>query len=311
MKNKDILKYAFFRKEVIEFDKANVSIAANSLQYGGLVFGGIRGYKVDENNYKIFRLYDHYKRLMDANKIMAFGYDISYEDFKNIIHKLIKYNTPKGNFYIRPFIFCDQEIMGPKLNKLTFDLAIYMQNLDDYVNKESGIRFMTSSFRKYNDSAISTKAKVGGAYVNSMLATHQANICGFDEAILLNDEGHVTEASVANLLLVRNNQILLPIFTDGSLEGITVRSAIDILKYHNFKVLVRNIDRSTLYTADELIVTGTAMQVFYGQEVDGRKITHGDNPGPITTLIQEEMQKIIDLKHENPDFINWLTLFKI
>lgn len=305
--HKDMLPYVYYDKEIMPFEEAGVSIAANTLHYGGLVFGGLRGYVYEDGRVGIFRLDAHFERLMNAAKIMAFDFHMEYEAFKAIVHELIRKNAPKGKFYIRPFIFCDESRVGPKLEGLHFDLAIYMQNLDNYRKTTAGIRFLTSSFPKYNDASISTKAKVGGAYVNSMMATHQAHLAGFDEALLLNHEGYLAEASVANALIVYRDKVMVPPLSSGALEGITLRSVLELLDYNNIPVEQTNIDRSTLYVCDELIITGTAMQVGYGAEVDGRVMKYSKEPGPITRCVQEEMEKVIALEH--PFSERWMVMF--
>ena len=154
----DFMKYAYFKKNVMEFEKAQISIAANSLQYGTLAFGGIRGY-YRNGNVSIFRLKEHHERLMNASKMLGFEYYIGYDEFKAIMGELIEKNQVNGDFYIRPFIFCDTPRIAPKKPGLEFDLAIYFLNMDDYVKFDGGVRFMSSTYRKYNDAAIPQRLK--------------------------------------------------------------------------------------------------------------------------------------------------------
>lgn len=306
-KNADLMPYVYYDKCFLRYEEAGLGIAANSLHYGSLVFGGIRGYVLDDGRIAVFRLEDHYLRLMNATRIMAYDVTISYEAFYAIIQELIRQNKPQRSFYIRPFIFCDRAEIGPKLRNLTFDLAVYMQHLGQYSSTTQGLTFLTSSFPKYADVAMSTKAKVAGGYVNSMMASHQANIAGFDEALLFNENGKLAESSVANTLVVYRGKVMMPPLGSGALEGITLRSAVEILAFHNVPVVEMEIDRSTLYTADELIITGTAMQIGFGAEVDGRKFTHHNAPGPIVSLLQAEMAQILSLDH--PLSQQWMTIF--
>lgn len=306
--NPSILPYVYYDKEFMKYEDAGLGIAANSLHYGTLIFGGIRGYVLESGEIAVFRLKDHHARLMNASKIMAYDVYYTYEEFYEIIKKMIQLNNIKGNFYIRPFIFCDAAQVGPKLRNLTFDLAVYMMLMDDYADTSKGITFLTSSFTKYSDISISTKAKVAGGYVNSMMATHQANIAGFDEALLFNNQGMLAEASVANTLVVHRGQVITPPIGSGPLEGITIRSVIEILEHNNISVEKADIDRSTLYTADELVITGTAMQIGHGSQVDGRKFTHSETPGPIVQLLKKEMQEILTMNH--PFSEKWMVVFK-
>ncbi|GBU10913.1 branched-chain amino acid aminotransferase [Erysipelotrichaceae bacterium] len=307
-KNPAILPYVYYDKEFMKYEDAGLGIATNSLHYGTLVFGGIRGYVLENGDIAVFRLKDHHARLMNASKIMAYGVDYSYEAFYEIIKKTIELNDIKGNFYIRPFLFCDEAQVGPKLRNLTFDLAVYMMLMDEYADTSKGITFLTSSYTKYADISISTKAKVAGGYVNSMMATHQANIAGFDEALLFNSQGMLAEASVANTLVVHRGQVITPPIGSGALEGITIRSVIELLEYNNIPVEKADVDRSTLYTADELIITGTAMQIGHGSEVDGRKFTHSEIPGPIVALLKKEMAAVLTMQH--PLSEKWMVIFK-
>lgn len=294
--NPDLLPFVYYKDAIYPYEQAGLGLATNSLHYGSLIFGGMRGYIQEDGRIAIFRMYDHYIRLMQAAKILAYDIELSFDTFRTILFELIKANKPTQNFYIRPFIFADKAQLGPKLRNLSFVFATYMQTLNNYNNPEIGMRMLTSSFPKYSDNALSTKAKVAGGYVNSMMATHQANIAGFDEALLFNNEGYLAEASVANVLIDVRGKLLTPPLSAGALEGITMRSVVELLAFNNIDVTYQNIDRSTLYATDELIITGTAVQISYAQEVDGRLIAK--TPGPITTLLQEEMQKVMQNKHE-------------
>lgn len=301
--NPDLLPFVYYKDAIYPYEQAGLGLATNSLHYGSLIFGGMRGYIQEDGRIALFRIYDHYARLMQAAKILAYDIELSFDTFKNILFELVKANKPTQNFYIRPFIFADKAQLGPKLHNLSFVFATYMQTLNNYNDPTKGMRMLTSSFPKYSDNAISTKAKVAGGYVNSMMATHQANISGFDEALLFNHDGYLAEASVANVLIDVRGKLLTPPLSAGALEGITMRSVAELLAFNNIELSYQNIDRSTLYAADEMVITGTAVQISYGQEVDGRIISQ--TRGPITTLLQEEMEKVIQNKHE---FSNkWLS----
>ena len=201
MAKTEFMKFAYFNKEIIEFEKATVSIATHSLQYGTTCFGGIRGY-YRNGKVAIFRLKDHYTRLMSASKMLGFEYFVTWDEFKDIVTELVKKNDIKEDFYMRPFVFCKEPRLSPKKAGLDFDLAIYMLPLADYVSSEGGLNLMSSTYRKYNDSAIPTKAKAGGSYINSFLATSDAQRNGYDDALMFDDAGNVVEVSVANIILV-------------------------------------------------------------------------------------------------------------
>lgn len=291
-----MLPYAYFAEEIMPLHEAGVSIAANSLQYGSLVFAGIRGF-VYEDGVRIFRLRDHWERLMNAAKIMAFDFYLEFDEFAAIMEELVRKNNPQGKFYIRPFIFCDDCRIGPKLDGLTFQLAIYMQSMDNYLSHSGGLRLMTSSFRKYSDNAISTKAKAGGAYINSMMATHQAHLAGFDEALLFDENGFLTEAAVANVILRYRDRIMTPPLGVGALEGISMRTVRELLAHRGIKVEEAPIDRSTTYVADELLLTGTAVQIAYADSVDGRVMKHNQDDGELYQMLTADWQALNELKH--------------
>ena len=307
----DFMEYAYFRKNIVEFEKAQISIAANSLQYGTLAFGGIRGYHRNGKT-AIFRLKDHHERLMNASKMLGFEYYIEYEEFKNVMGELIKKNNVQGDFYIRPFIFCDTPRIAPKKPGLEFDLAVYFLRMDDYVKFDGGVRFMSSTYRKYNDASIPTKAKAGGAYINSFLATSDAIRNGYDEALMMDDQGNVVEAAVANVLVVYRGILLIPDTGAAALEGITIRTVVELLEYAGYNVERERIDRSMIFSADELLVTGTAMKVVYAESLDGRPIgtpnySEAPKAGKFCKFLQEEFEKVINGDHEKSK--DWLEVF--
>ena len=298
----EFMKYAYFNKEIVEFEKATVSIATHSLQYGTTCFGGVRGY-YRNGKVAIFRLEDHYKRLMTASKMLGFEFFMEWDEFKNIVTELVKKNDIKEDFYMRPFIFCKEPRLSPKKAGLDFDLAIYMLPLADYVSTKGGLRLMSSTYRKYNDSSIPTKAKAGGSYINSFLATSDAQRNGYDDALMFDDAGNVVEVSVANIVLIYRDQVIIPDTGNAALEGITVRSALELLEYNGYKINRGKIDRSMVFTADELLVTGTAMKITYAESLDQRPIGQLDfhaesKPGKFYELLKGEYEKVINGDHE-------------
>lgn len=291
-----IYDYVYYDKEICKYEDATIGLAANTLQYGTSVFSGIRGF-ANENGVFIFRLEDHWKRLMEACRIMCFDYYITYEEFKEILTQMVEKNNVDGKFYIRAFVFCDKTYTGPKLKILDFDLAIYFQEMDEYAAVDRPFRLMVSSFIKYSDNSISTKSKVNGSYVNSMLAIHQANISGFDDALMVNENGYIVEASVACIIGVKDGKIIIPPKVDGALNGITVRTSIELLQNLGYEVNEESFNRSSIYVLDELILNGTAMTIKQVGEVEGRMI--GDvNNAPVFKALQEEWDKVLTLKHE-------------
>lgn len=307
----EFMKYAFFDGRIVEFEKATVSIATHSLQYGTTCFGGIRGY-YRNGKISIFRLKDHYERLMTASKMLGYEYFIEWEDFYKIIEELVEKNEIKEDFYMRPFIFCKEPRISPKKAGLDFELAVYLLPLADYVKTDGGIRLMSSTYRKYNDFSIPTKAKAGGAYINSFLATSDAQRNGYDDALMFDEMGNVAEVAVANVIIIYRGEVLIPDTGSSALEGITVRSALELLEYNGYKINRGKVDRSMIFTADELLVTGTAMKIAYAESLDQRPIGQLDyskrgEAGKFHKLLKEEYEKVINGEHELSN--KWLYTF--
>lgn len=308
------LPFVYFKGKIVDHDQAMVSVACHSLQYGISCFGGMRGY-VRDGVVRIFRLKDHYERLMSASKILSFDYFISFEEFEQIIGELVSKNKPEKDFYIRPFIFCPQERLAPRRPGLTFDLAIYFVEMAQYFDPAKGLRLQFSSWRKYSDNEISTKAKAGGAYLNSYLASSAALHDGYDDALMLDAEGFLVEASVANVLMVYRDECHMPSLGSALLEGITMRTVIDLLEDEGHSIRFERIDRSMVYTCQELMILGTAAQITYVASVDGRVIgppgtdvhTIEPAPGPICRLLRDQFAKVLQGTHKRSK--EWLTVF--
>ncbi len=189
-----MLGYAYFEGKVVSSSEAHVSIAAHSLQYGTTCFGGMRGY-LRNGKARLFRLEDHHQRLMNAAKIFGMDFNVSFEEFKDACAKLISSNKPKSDFYLRPFIYSNDEELTPKFCGLQYDFAMYMIALGDYLDTNRGLKLMVSSWKKFSDASISTKAKAGGSYLNSSLARTEAMRNGYDEALVMDDNWNIVEGS--------------------------------------------------------------------------------------------------------------------
>lgn len=300
-----IMDYAYFKGHIKPYRDVSVPLACNSLQYGTTCFGGVRGY-VKEGRIQVFRLKDHYQRLMNASKILGFNYHITYEGFETVIQEMILKNRPESDFYIRPFLFSDDEVLAPKPKGLHFDLAIYFVPLGHYFDPGQGLKLMISSWRKFPDSSMPTKAKAGGCYVNSFLATQEAMFSGYDEALLTDQEGYIVEASVANLLMRYRDRVLMPELGSAQLEGVTMRSAIALLEDAGIQVEFGRIDRSMIYTCDELILMGTAAQFSFAHSVDARQIGSGTE-GKLCRLLRHRFHEVLENRSKRSS--EWLTYF--
>ncbi|HSW47646.1 MAG TPA: branched-chain amino acid transaminase, partial [Candidatus Saccharimonadales bacterium] len=223
--------YAFFDGKVVKIEDAKVSIMTNALQYGTAIFGGIRGYyNAEEKSLFVFRLDDHTKRFLSSVKILGCSFPYSQEQLKKIILDLIKKNNPTTNCYLRPFGYVGNTELGPNFANTTLDFSLHMIPLEEYMPVSKGLSLNVSSWQRISDNAIPTRAKISGGYANSALARKEATDGGFDEAILLNSRGYVSEGSAENIFLVRDGKLITPGLSEGVLEGITRRSVMQMAK---------------------------------------------------------------------------------
>jgi len=302
-----MLDFAFFEGKIRPSNEAKISLASHVIQYGTGVFGGMRGYFIEKGKAKLFRIEDHHQRLLDATKIFGMDFQIDFEDFKKTIFDLVKANKPEGGFYIRPIIYSDDEVLTPCFDKLTYKLGIYMISLGDYLDTSRGLRLMISTFKKFSDGSISTKAKASGAYLHASSARTEANRLGFDEALVMDNNFHIVEGSAANFLIVRRGEVFVPPLSSAMLEGITLRSVLEFLKDEGVTVRFENIDRSMVYTADEVLLTGSGAQIVFADSVDDRKIGDG-SAGEICKLLRKNYDELLMMKHSrSKEWISEIT----
>ncbi len=299
-----MLPYCYFKSKIVPREEGKISIASHSLQYGTTCFSGIRGY-LREKEIRLFRLKDHFDRLNDSAKILGMGFSLEWEDFEKIVLDLVKANAPSQDIYVRPFIYSSDEVLMPRYTGINFNWAIYMMEMGEYHDLSRGIRLMVSSWQKMSNLAFPTKAKAGGAYVNSAIATTEAKNLGFDDALMLNDQGQIVEATTSNLVLVYRNEIFMPPLGSSQLEGITRRTAAVFLEEEGYKIRYEPVDRAMAYVADEILLTGTAAQVVYAHSVDGRVISKDDKPGKIALMLRKKFADLIQGKHARSR--EWLT----
>ncbi|MFN4174745.1 MAG: branched-chain amino acid transaminase [Parachlamydiaceae bacterium] len=299
----ELLPHAYFEKKIVPLDEAKVSIATHSLQYGTTCFTGIRGYHRD-SKIRLFRLKDHWQRLVNTVKILEMPLTLEWDTFHTAIVELVRSNKPARDIYIRPLIFAHDCVLVPRFDGLHFDLAIYMFLMGDYHATTRGLDLIISSWQKFSNLSMPSKAKSGGSYVNSALAATEAHKLHKDDALLLNSRGEVVEASSANIVVVYRGEIYLPDLGAEQLEGITRRTVIDFLREENLPIHSGGLDRSLIYNADELLLLGTAAQVVYTRSVDDRIIQSENKPGPICQLLRDKYRQVMEGKH--PRSKDWL-----
>lgn len=280
--------YSYIRGKICKTKDALIPIQAKVVQYGLGVFSGVRGqWNNEKKQLYLFRLEDHYKRLKMSASITGMKFNFSYKQFADIIIKLAKKNAIKEDFYMRPMLYSASTKLTPRWDAGDDDLAIYMVSLKDYYANSNGLKVGVSSWRRLSDDAISLKAKISGTYANSAFAKTEAVANGYDEAIFLNQDGKVCEASSANIVGILDGVAITPPLASNNLNGITRKTLLEMLE-DDLKITVKeqDIDRSMLYLFDELFLCGTAAKVTHIASVDGRKIGNGKE-GKITAKISK------------------------
>lgn len=301
----DIKKLSYFEGKIVPETEAKVNIQTHALQYGTSVFGGIRGYyNPESDNLFIFRLLDHFERLTNSARIMQLQNKQTKEELAEITLKLVKESGYRENIYIRPFIYTSALQLSPRFHDVACQTAIYILQLNDYLDTQSGLTAAVSSWRRIDDNTIPTLSKASGGYVNSALAKSEAVQNGYDEAIFLDQRGMVSEGSAENLFLVRRGEIITPSIAGSLLEGITRRSIIQLAKDLGYNVVERDVTRSELYIADEVFFTGTGVQLAWVKEIDKRVIADG-KIGPITQKLQDTFFDIV--RGKNSQYKDWVT----
>ena len=296
---------AFFRGQVVPLSEAKVSVTTHALHYGTAVFEGIRGnWNADHEKLYVFRMREHYERLIQGCRIMMLDIPYDVDDLCAITLDLLQRCGYKEDLYIRPLAYKSEErVANLKLQDLGSDFTLIVVPFGAYIEVEGAIRCCTSSWRRVDDTIIPPRVKISGHYVNSILAKTEATLSGFDEAIMLTQDGNVSEGSGENLFLVSNGVLYTPLVGDNNLTGITRDSAIRIATDElGLNIVERQIRRSELYLADEIFLTGTAAHVTPVGELDVRPIGEG-GVGPITQKINEMYLDII--AGNNPKYMDW------
>lgn len=296
-------EFVWFDGKFVKWEDAKVPIFTHALHYGTAVFEGIRGYAA-RNNLYIFRLQDHMERLHRSAGVYSITLNYSAKELASATVELLQKNKMKESCYIRPLTFVGMHGIDLNVTKnspthtvvITFPFAKYF--------KGEGIKACVSSWRRIHDSATPPLAKAAGNYLNSILATQESKRNGYDESILLDMSGNVSEASGENIFLVRRGRIYTPYFADSALEGITRESAIKIAKDIGYEVTERPIPRTELYMADEVFLTGTAAEIVAVTSIDGHAVGSGKE-GPVTKSIREMYAKVVSAGAK--DYMDWLT----
>lgn len=300
----DLPRNAYFKGKIVPYSEARVGVATHALNYGTAVFGGIRAYWNEEKKRLfIFRPQDHYRRFLNSCRIMRIEFDHTPESLTALTIELLRQDAYQQDVYIRPLAYKADEQIGVRLHNLTDELTIFALPFGLYIKNDTSAHATISSWRRLDDNAIPARGKISGAYASSALIKTDAALAGFDEALVLTQEGHLSEGSAMNVFIVRDGALITPPITENILEGITRRSVIELAqKELNLTVIERPIDRSEIYLCDELFLTGTAAQVTAVTRVDYRPIGKGEM-GPVTGQLRRLFEQVVRGNH--PAYAHW------
>ena len=285
--------------------EATVSVRSRALNYGLGCFAGIRGYKTDDGQQvNVFRLDRHVRRLEQSARILRLRLSGSRAEIAAVIVELLRRNEMRGDVYIRPIVFANSNELSPLLDPDTSETAIFCMPLGRYLSAEP-IDVCVSSWCRVRETAIPTRAKATAGYLNSALARREAMDNGYAEAILLTEEGHVSEGSAEHVFMVRDGQLISPPSTADNLDGITRQSLITLAREDlGIEFVERPIGRTELYVADELFLCGTGAEVTAVRSVDRRTVADG-LIGPVTRRLSERFEAVI--RGRVPARVDWLT----
>ena len=299
-------KFAFFQGQILPFEQAKVSVMTHALNYGTGCFEGIRAYwNADEGQLYILKMREHYQRFMRNWHLLCIELDYTIEEMEKWTVELLRREGYNQDTYIRPLAYKSSLVIGVRLHDLQDDLAIFAEPFGKYIEKEEGASVCVSSWRRISDTAIPPRGKITGAYVNSAFVKTEAILNGFDEAIVLNQDGHVSEGSAENLFIVREGVLITPPVSANILEGITRAVVIQLARDEmGLKTIERHIDRTELYVADEAFFCGTGVQVAAIASVDHRPVGTG-RLGPVVHQLRDLYFAAV--RGELPRYRCWLT----
>ena len=299
-------RYAFFRGRIVPYGQARIGVLTHALNYGTGCFAGLRGYwNEDDHELFVFRPHDHFNRFLESTRLLSMELPDTIEDLVGHMLELVRAEELKTDCYIRPLAFFADETIGVRLHDLTPAISMVAFPFGKYFDNDDGAHVTISSWKRIDDNMIPARGKIAGSYVNSGLARSDAQRAGFDDAITLNKDGHISEGSVANFFMVRKGAIVTPPVTDDILEGITRATLMTLLKEElGLTVVERSIDRTELAVADEAFLAGTGAQVVPITRVDHRPIG-GGRPGPLTLELRDLYFDVV--RGRKPKYRSWCT----
>ena len=295
----------YFEVAYVPMREAKVSIMTHAFMYGTATFEGIRAYwNEDQGRLYGLKLREHVERIRQSCRILLMDDVPSVDELTGLIVETIRRNGFRSDAYIRPSFYKSTRAIGVRLHELAHELYIIAVPFGNYIDTEKGVRVMTSSWRRNADDALPARGKIVGGYVNMAFQKSEAEMNGFDEAVVLTADGHVNEASAANLFMVRDGIVFTPPVSDDLLEGVTRKALFELLSNEGIPYEVRSIDRSELYVADEVLLCGTGVQISPVIEVDHRKVGSGEI-GPISRIVRDRYFDAV--RGRLPEYSHWLT----
>lgn len=296
----------YFNDEFVPLSDAKIGVMTHGFNYGTGCFEGIRAYwSADQKQLHVFRLREHLERFERSRRILMIDLPYSVARLREICIELLRRNEFKTDVYVRPLAYKSSEVIGVRLHNLADAFVMFAVPFGDYVETTGGLRVGVSSWRRIDDNAAPARAKLTGIYVNSALAKTEAALNGFDESIMLTDDGHVSEGSAENIFMVSNGRLVTPPPTDNILMGITRDTIMTIAKNElGIDTVERSIDRSELYGAEEIFICGTGAQVLPVISVDHRSI----GTGSTGTTTQALVESYMDIVHGRvARYRDWVT----
>ncbi len=296
---------AYFEGDWVPLRDAKVSIMTHAFMYGTATFEGIRGYWNAEQG-QLYALFvrEHMERIRHSAGMLLMEDLPSVDELVSIVIETVRRNHFREDVYIRPSFYKSTRAIGVRLHHLDHQLYVISTPFGNYIDTEKGVRIMTSTWRRNADEALPARGKIVGGYVNMAFQKSEAELNGFDEALVLTPDGHASEASAANLFVVRDGVLLTPPVSDDILEGVTRRAIMQLAKDAGIPVEIRSIDRSELYVCDEVFLCGTGVQVSTVIEVDHRPVG-GGVIGPVARQLSERYFAAV--RGTLPEYRSWLT----
>ncbi len=296
-------EWAYFEGRIVPFAEATVSIATHALNYGTAIFEGIRAYRQADGGLALLLAPEHYRRLLRNGRLLRAAVPETAEQLVEITCEMLRRNGVVADLYVRPLLYKSAPSIRLQLSGLEDRVTIFSFPLGDYVATD-GLRVSFSAWQRVNDNALPARGKISGSYVNACLAVEDAKAGGYAEALLLTADGHVAEASSANLFVVSDGVIATPPVSDDVLPGITRTAVIGLARDVGYTLEERSVDRTELYTCDEAFLSGTGVQIAPISSVDDRPVGEGSGY-PVTSALQKAYFAAV--RGLDPRYAHWLT----